>query len=93
MSGGGHFEQRHIADTHSPFFQSAVDDQPLVGKSIGNCDPFSAEILNFENVRFVMDHHCRAVAMAQVHDFDGYPLFAQRNRHGCEDEGGLQMTG
>src|SRR5713226_8486058 len=40
-----------------------------------------------------MDHHGRAVAMAEINDLNWHALFAQRHRHRRENERGRRVTG
>ena len=68
------------------------DDEALVGEPIGDGDLAAAQVLDSEDLRVLVDHHRRPVAVPQVDDLDRHPLLAERHRQRGEDERRFQVV-
>ena len=58
----------------------------------GHGDLAASQVFDAEDRRVLVDHHRRAVAVAEVDDLERHPLLAERHRQRGEDERRLEVV-
>ena len=91
--GRGHLHHLDVGGIHVPDLHGAEEDEALVGEAAGDGDGAAFEVGEGFDGAVVADDERAAVAVAEVDDLDGDALRFERDGHGGDDEGGLDLVG